>query len=110
MQNLPKPVDQHIITGFKGGLDLLKEAFGDLDGFALGKAKFGLEACHDVVFRQGHEGGVSGSSEIERYGGAGVLIASIPFDVKELVLLDILPRKGLALADHHLTKKQDRLF
>jgi hypothetical protein len=32
----------------------------------------------------------------------GILIASIPFDVKELVLVDILPRKGLASADHHL--------
>jgi hypothetical protein len=46
--------------------------------------------------------------------GRGILIASIPFDVKELVLLDILPRKRLAWAhhpdscvtDHHL-KNQD---
>jgi hypothetical protein len=36
-----------------------------------------------------------------------ILFASIPFDVKGLVLLDILPFKGLASADHHLTKQQD---
>jgi hypothetical protein len=82
---------------------------------ALGKAQFSLKALYDVVFRQGHEGGVSGWSEIERCGGAGVLIASIPFDVKELVSLDNLSRKGLASADHpdscatdhHLKKSQD---
>jgi len=100
--------NQDILTGFQGRLDLLEQAFGDLDGFALGKAKFGLEALYDVVFRQGHEGGGSGWSEIEGCCGAGVLIASIPFDVKELVLLDNLPGKGLASADHHLRNSKIR--
>jgi hypothetical protein len=80
----------------------LEQAFGDLDGFALGKAKIGLKAFHNVVFCQGHEGGVSEWSETERGDGSRVLIASILFDVKELVLHDNLPRKGLASADHHL--------
>jgi hypothetical protein len=40
-------------------------------------------------------------------GVSRILFALIPFDVKGLVLLDILPFKGLASADHHLTKQQD---
>jgi hypothetical protein len=40
-------------------------------------------------------------------GVSRILFAAIPFDVNELVLLDILPFKGLASADHHLTKQQD---
>jgi hypothetical protein len=38
----------------------------------------------------------------------GLLIASNPFDVKELVLLDILPLKGLVSADHHLRNSKIR--
>jgi hypothetical protein len=40
-----------------------------------------------------------------RNGGLRLLIASIPFDVKELVLIDNLPHRGIASADHHLKKK-----
>jgi hypothetical protein len=42
-------------------------------------------------------------------GGPGILIASIPFDVKFLVLLDNLPRKGLASVDGQPRKHQYQL-
>jgi hypothetical protein len=63
-----EPGDQDIITGFQGCLYLFNQAFGNLDAFALGQAQFDLEAFHDVVFRQGHEGGYSGWSEVEKGG------------------------------------------
>jgi hypothetical protein len=46
-----------------------------------------------------------GVPDVQRWKGTvsrGILMASIPIDVKEMVLLDNLSRKGLASTDHHL--------